>query len=56
MSLFKVLEKAAASGWRDAVWLERDPERSCLFGDPQLLDLSRRIGQCPAIDFDIANL
>jgi TolB-like protein/DNA-binding SARP family transcriptional activator/Flp pilus assembly protein TadD len=47
-----LLEKAAACGWRDAAWLERDSELRCLIDHPRLLDLGRQIRRSPAIDFE----
>jgi tetratricopeptide (TPR) repeat protein len=51
-----LLEKAAACGWRDAAWLERDSELRCLIDHPRLLDLGRQIRRSPAIDFENTNL
>jgi DNA-binding winged helix-turn-helix (wHTH) protein/tetratricopeptide (TPR) repeat protein len=51
-----LLEKAAACGWRDAAWLERDSELRCLWDHPRLLDLCGQIRRCLVVDFENTNL
>jgi TolB-like protein/Flp pilus assembly protein TadD len=51
-----LLEKAAAYGWRDPAWLERDSELRCLCDHPRLLDLCRQIRRCLVVHFENTNL
>lgn len=48
------LEQAVNSGWRDADWLERDPELASLRGHERFHELVGKIRTLPPVRFEIA--
>lgn len=47
-----MLVRAAQTGWRDAAWLERDPEFRPLIGDTRFSELVQRIAESPPLSFE----
>ena len=50
------LERAVATGWRDAAWLETDPELGSLRGLPRFLELIKRIRSAAPMNFEIMRI
>jgi hypothetical protein len=48
----EALESAVRTGWRDAAWMERDPEFGALRDDPAFRRLVDRLRVWPCVRFE----
>jgi hypothetical protein len=44
-----LLQEAVDAGWRDANWLEHDPEMEPLYRDPRFLGLVKQVRSFPQL-------